>query len=90
MRTDEVLRRIDGLDRATLDRIETAGWVTPARHSAGEDPRWWSDSDVNKIRDVLRLHREGRPLDAAYEAARRERFFGLCPCDWRPGRKETP
>lgn len=78
-----MLRRIEGLDRATLDRIEAAGWVEPDRHSAGEDPRWWSDADVNKIRDVVRLHREGRPLEAAFREASAERFFGLCPCDWR-------
>jgi len=83
VRTDEVLRRIEGLDRETLDRIEDAGWVTPARHAAGDDPRWWTDEDVNKLRDVVRLHREGRSLEEAYRQAREERFFGLCPCDWR-------
>ncbi|MBW3661317.1 MAG: MerR family transcriptional regulator [Gemmatimonadetes bacterium] len=83
MRTDAVLRRIEGLDRQTLDRIENAGWVTPARLAGGEDPRWWSDADVNRLRDVVRLHRRGVPLEEAYHEVREERFFGLCPCDWR-------
>lgn len=83
MRTDELLRRIDGLDRETLDRIEEAGWVSPARHLAGDDPRWWTDADLNRVRDVVRLAREGMSLEEAWKSASREKFFGLCPCDWR-------
>lgn len=83
MRTDQLLRRIDGLDRETLDRIERAGWVSPARHLAGDDPRWWTDADLNRVRDIVRLHRGGRPLEEAYREVREDRFFGMCPCDWR-------
>ena len=84
MRTDELLRRVEGLDRATLDACEGAGWVSPARFSGGgADPRWWNDGDLNKLRDILRFRRAGVSLEEAYEKAREDRFFGLCPCDWR-------
>src|SRR5687768_6028627 len=44
MRTDELLRRVEGLDRTTIDSCQHAGWVTPERMSAGgDDPRWWSE-----------------------------------------------
>jgi DNA-binding transcriptional MerR regulator len=83
MRTDELLRRVEGLDSATLEACERAGWVAPERHSGGADPRWWSDSDLNKLRDLQRFRRGGFSLEEAYERARADRFFGLCPCDWR-------
>lgn len=83
MRTDELLRRVEGLDRATLDACQRAGWVEPATHLAGADPRWWSDSDAHKLRDIVRFRRRGMGLEEAYERAREDRFFGLCPCDWR-------
>ena len=83
MRTDEILRRIDGLDRPTLDACQAAGWVSPEAHLGGDDPRWWSEADLNRLRDIVRLHRGGLPLDQAYRHAREDRFFGLCPCDWR-------
>lgn len=83
MRTDELLRRVEGIDRGFLDAVETAGYVTPARHLAGDDPRWWSGSDVDKVREIARFRRRGDDLEAAYRKAREDRFFGLCPCDWR-------
>ena len=83
MRTDEVLRRVAGLDPATLETCERAGWVAPARLAGGDDPRWWSDADLNRLRDIARLRRDGLPLDAAGAKAAEEKFFGLCPCDWR-------
>lgn len=83
MRTDEVLRRVEGLDRATIDACAAAGWVTPDVHRGGEDPRWWSEGDVNRLRDIQRFRRQGMSLEEAYRRAREDRFFGLCPCDWR-------
>jgi len=84
MRTEAVLRRVHGLDRATLDACERAGWVTPDRMTAGgEDSRWWSDGDLHKLRDIVRQRRAGGTLDDAYRRAAEDRFFGLCPCDWR-------
>ena len=83
MRTDDLLRRVEGLDAALLDACQAAGYVTPALHTGGEDPRWWSDSDLNRLRDILRFKRTGIPLEEAYRKAREDRFFGLCPCDWR-------
>lgn len=83
MRTDELLRRVEGLDRATVDAAERAGWVTPDRLAAGADPRWWSEADLNRLRDVVRFRRRGLSLEEAYRKAREDRFFGLCPCDWR-------
>ena len=83
MRTEELLRRVEGLDRATLETCERAGWVVPATFLAGDDRRWWSDSDANKLRDILRFRRRGMGLEEAYTRAREDRFFGLCPCDWR-------
>ena len=84
MRTDELLRRVEGLDPTTIDSCQHAGWVTPERMSAGgDDSRWWSESDLNKLRDILRFRRTGIPLDEAYRRASEDRFFGLCPCDWR-------
>jgi DNA-binding transcriptional MerR regulator len=84
MRTDELLRRVDGLDAETLAACERAGWVRPATLSAGgSDPRWWSGEDLNRLRDIARLKRGGMPLEAAHAKMSEERFFGLCPCDWR-------
>lgn len=83
MRTDEILRRVEGLDPPTLDACERAGWVAPERLAGGADPRWWSDSDLRKLRDVLRFRRSGLELEEAYRRASEDRFFGLCPCDWR-------
>lgn len=83
MRTDELLRRVDGLDRGTLDACHAAGWVRPDSHVAGDDPRWWSDADLNRLRDIVRFHRRGLSLEEAYRRASEDRFFGLCPCDWR-------
>lgn len=83
MRTAEVLRRIDRLDRATLDAVERAGWIEPGRLSAGDDGRWWGPAQVNQLRDIARFLRRGLSLEDAYRRAREDRFFGLCPCDWR-------
>ncbi|CAN5132128.1 hypothetical protein BH18GEM1_BH18GEM1_21660 [soil metagenome] len=83
MRTDELLRRIDGLDDATLGVCEKAGWVVPEIHLGGEDPRWWSDADLNRLSDIVRFHRRGLTLEEAWRRAQEDRFFGLCPCDWR-------
>jgi hypothetical protein len=84
MRTDELLRRVEGLDRPTLDACEKAGWVSPDRLAGGGiDARWWSESDLHKLRDIQRFRRAGSSLDAAYRRAAEDRFFGLCPCDWR-------
>lgn len=83
MRTDELMRRVDGLDRATLDACQAAGWVTPDTLIGGLDPRWWDESALNRLRDIQRFRRQGFPLDEAYHRAREDRFFGLCPCDWR-------
>jgi DNA-binding transcriptional MerR regulator len=84
MRTDELLRRVEGLDRGTIDACEERGWVSPERLSAGGvDSRWWSDADLNRLRDIQRFRRGGLGLEEAYERAREDRFFGLCPCDWR-------
>lgn len=83
MRTDALLRRIEGLDRDTLATAQRAGWVTPETLAAGDDPRWWSERDVNKLRDIVRLRRRGMSLEEAYRKAREDAFFGLCPCDWR-------
>lgn len=83
MRTDEVLRRVDGLDRTTLDACQAAGWVRPDVHRGGEDPRWWSENDLNRLRDIQRFRRRGLSLEDAYRRAKEDRFFGLCPCDWR-------
>lgn len=66
-----------------LDEIEAAGYVRPDRLAGGSDPRWWSESDLYKVRDILRFRRSGVELDEAYRRAREDRFFGLCPCDWR-------
>ena len=57
--------------------------MTPARHLGGEDPRWWSESDVHKVREIARFRARGSDLESAYRKAREDRFFGLCPCDWR-------
>ncbi len=83
MRTDELLRRIEGLDPATVDACQAAGWVAPDTLVGGDDPRWWSDADVNRFRDIQRFRRRGSSLEDAYRQAREDRFFGLCPCDWR-------
>ena len=83
MRTHELLRRVTDLDLELLDAIEAAGYVRPDRHTSGSDPRWWSESDVNKVREIVRFRRAGAGLDEAYRKAREDRFFGLCPCDWR-------
>lgn len=83
MRTDELIRRLSGVDRGFLDAVEAAGYVTPARHLAGDDPRWWSESDLHKVREIARFRGRGADLESAYRRAREDRFFGLCPCDWR-------
>jgi hypothetical protein len=83
MRTDELIRRSAGVDRGFLDAVEAAGYVTPARHLGGDDPRWWSESDLHKVREIARLRARGATLESAYRKAREDRFFGLCPCDWR-------
>lgn len=83
MRTDDLLRRVAGIDAGFLDAVEAAGYVTPARHLGGSDPRWWSVNDVRKVREIARFRRRGEDLEAAYRQAREDRFFGLCPCDWR-------
>ena len=83
MRTEELIRRVAGLDVELLDAIETAGYVSPDRHLAGSDPRWWSETDLNKVREIARFRRHGVDLEEAYRKAREDRFFGLCPCDWR-------
>ncbi|HYO47321.1 MAG TPA: hypothetical protein VEY33_11610 [Gemmatimonadota bacterium] len=83
MRTDDLIRRVAGLDLDLLDEIEKAGYVSPDRHLGGSDPRWWSESDVNKVREIARFRRRGVDLEEAYRKAREDRFFGLCPCDWR-------
>lgn len=84
VRTEELLRRIHGLDRATLDACEGAGWVSPGRMTAGgDDARWWTDGDLYKLRDIVRQRRAGLALEDAYRRAAEDRFFGLCPCDWR-------
>ncbi len=83
MRTEELIRRVAGLDLALLDAIEAAGYVRPDRHLGGSDPRWWSDGDLAKVRDIARFRRRGDDLETAYRKAREDRFFGLCPCDWR-------
>jgi hypothetical protein len=83
VRTEELIRRVAGLDQDLLDAIEAAGYVKPDRHVGGNDPRWWSDSDLNKVREIVRFRRQGADLEAAYRKAREDRFFGLCPCDWR-------
>jgi hypothetical protein len=83
VRTDELVRRVTGLSPELLDAIEAAGYVRPDRLAAGSDPRWWSESDLHKVRDILRFRRRGVDLEEAYRRAREDRFFGLCPCDWR-------
>jgi DNA-binding transcriptional MerR regulator len=84
MRTDELLRRVEGLDRPTVDACQRAGWVSPESLTAGgDDSRWWSDGDLRKLRDILRFRRTGLPLEEAHRRASEDRFFGLCPCDWR-------
>lgn len=84
MRTDELLRRVEGLDRTTIDACQQAGWIEPERMTAGgDDSRWWSDNDLRKLRDILRFRRTGLGLQEAYRRAAEDRFFGLCPCDWR-------
>ncbi|HET7692400.1 MAG TPA: hypothetical protein VFM44_04855 [Gemmatimonadota bacterium] len=83
MRTDELIRRVTGLSVEVLDAIESAGYVSPDRLSGGSDPRWWSENDLHKVRDILRFRRRGADLEEAYRRAREDRFFGLCPCDWR-------
>lgn len=83
MRTDELLRRVDGLDREMLEACQRAGWVEPDVLAAGADPRWWSERDLNRLRDIVRFRRRGLALEEAYRRAREDRFFGLCPCDWR-------
>ena len=83
MRTHELLRRVTDLDLELLDAIEAAGYVSPDRHASGSDPRWWSENDLNKVREIVRFRRAGADLDEAYRKAREDRFFGLCPCDWR-------
>lgn len=83
VRTDELIRRVAGLDLDLLDEIEKAGYVSPDRHLGGSDPRWWSESDLHKVREIARFRRRGANLEEAYRKAREDRFFGLCPCDWR-------
>jgi hypothetical protein len=83
VRTDELIRRVTDLSVELLDAIETAGYVSPDRLAGGSDPRWWSESDLHKVRDILRFRRRGADLEEAYRRAREDRFFGLCPCDWR-------
>ena len=83
MRTDELIRRVTDLSVELLDAIEAAGYVSPDRLAGGIDPRWWSESDLHKVRDILRFRRRGADLEEAYRRAREDRFFGLCPCDWR-------
>lgn len=83
LRTDELLRRVAGLDQRTLEACQSAGYVTPEAHLGGDDPRWWSDADMNKLRDILRFKRQGLELTDAFRKAAEDRFFGLCPCDWR-------
>jgi hypothetical protein len=83
VRTDELLRRMTDVSVDLLDEIEAAGYVSPDRLSGGTDPRWWSESDLRKVRDILRFRRRGIELEEAYRRAREDRFFGLCPCDWR-------
>jgi len=83
VRSEEMIRRVEGLDIALLDAIEAAGYVTPDRHLGGSDPRWWSESDLDKVREIARFRRRGVDLEEAYRKAREDRFFGLCPCDWR-------
>lgn len=83
MRTDELIRRMTGVDRGFLDAVEAAGYVTPARHLGGDDPRWWSENDLHKVREIARFRARGSDLESAYRKAREDRFFGLCPCDWR-------
>lgn len=83
VRTDELIRRVAGLDLDLLGAIERAGYVCPDRHVGGSDPRWWSESDLNKVREIARFRRGGIDLEEAYRKAREDRFFGLCPCDWR-------
>jgi DNA-binding transcriptional MerR regulator len=83
VRTDELIRRVTGLSVEVLDAIEAAGYVSPDRLAGGSDPRWWSESDLHKVRDILRFRRRGVDLEEAYRRAREDRFFGLCPCDWR-------
>ena len=74
---------MEGLDGATLAACEKAGWVAPERLSGGADPRWWSEADLRKLRDILRFRRDGFSLEESYRRASEDRFFGLCPCDWR-------
>ncbi|MFN2382865.1 MAG: hypothetical protein ABR559_01220 [Gemmatimonadota bacterium] len=74
---------MEGLDPATLDACQAAGYVVPTRLTGGDDSRWWAEQDVSRLRDILRFRRQGLELAAAYERAREDRFFGLCPCDWR-------
>jgi DNA-binding transcriptional MerR regulator len=81
MRTDQLIRRVEGLDRATLDALESTGFVTPDRLVGGN--RWWGSDDLNRVRDILRLRRGGVSLEEAGRRAAEEEFFGLCPCDWR-------
>jgi hypothetical protein len=38
---------------------------------------------MNKLRDILRFKRQGLELGDAFKKAAEDRFFGLCPCDWR-------
>ncbi len=83
MRTDELIRRVTDLSVELLDAMESAGYVTPDKHTGGSDPRWWSEGDLRKVRDILRFRRRGADLEEAYRRAREDRFFGLCPCDWR-------
>ncbi len=83
VRTDELLRRVAGLDQRTLDACQSAGYVIPEAHLGGDDPRWWSDADMNKLRDILSFKRQGLELGDAFKKAAEDRFFGLCPCDWR-------
>lgn len=83
MRTDEVIRRVAELDLELLDAMEAAGYVSPDRHLGGSDPRWWSEGDLNKVREIVRFRRGSADLEEAYRRAREDRFFGLCPCDWR-------
>jgi len=54
VRTDELIRRVTDLSVELLDAIEAAGYVSPDRLSGGSDPRWWSESDLHKVRDILR------------------------------------
>ena len=83
MRTDELIRRVTDLSVDLLDEIEAGGYVTAERIAGGSDPRWWTESDLHKVRDIVRFRRRGVGLDEAYRRAREDRFFGLCPCDWR-------